>query len=116
MACPDSSRIANLFLGTIISCTPARELVIHRDALLGAFRIYLGRLGTLHELRPLSSTAVDVEGFIRHFESQDSSASKALLATVDPEHVVRISEDGFLLPGFVDTHGELFFFVSGYQC
>ncbi|KAL8283523.1 hypothetical protein RQP46_005626 [Phenoliferia psychrophenolica] len=89
-ALPKSAfKIRQLFIGTIVSSLPSRELVIASNSVL----------------------AVDVDGIIRHFEGAETDASKVLIESAETDWSLTVhqleEEDGdygFLLPGFVDTH------------
>ncbi|KAK4703804.1 guanine deaminase, partial [Phenoliferia sp. Uapishka_3] len=90
---PKMPKIRQVFIGNIVSSSPDRTLSINEKSVLG----------------------VDADGIIRHFEGEETDASKALLESAQTDWslmVHRISEEkdgqghlmGFLLPGFVDTH------------
>ncbi|GAA5856147.1 hypothetical protein JCM8547_003003 [Rhodosporidiobolus lusitaniae] len=78
---------ALLLCGTIVTSRLDRSLAVLEDQLV----------------------AVDKSGFIAHFEPASSPASSALLKDVEdgrvaPERFVELGADGWLVPGFVDTH------------
>lgn len=111
-----------LFTGTFVTCSAKdRSLSIHSDFLLGTSPAPASSESPTHRL-PFSLAAVDVLGFIRHFEAASNFHSKelALLAeqgghsyrwdcsSGEVEQHTMGPDSSFILPGFVDTHRELF--------
>ncbi|BGP41651.1 hypothetical protein JCM10449v2_005642 [Rhodotorula kratochvilovae] len=79
--------IAWVLRGTVLTSQPDRSLSILEDQLI----------------------VVDKRGFIAHLAPADDSESRALLDLVEKgevgrERFVELGRDGWLLPGFVDTH------------
>ncbi|KPV72314.1 uncharacterized protein RHOBADRAFT_55799 [Rhodotorula graminis WP1] len=83
----DAADVAWVLRGTVVSSRPDRTLSIRPDQLV----------------------VVNQRGYISHLEAADTAQSKALLSLVEAgqvgrERVVDLGEDGWVLPGFVDTH------------
>ncbi|GAA5942676.1 hypothetical protein JCM1841_004149 [Sporobolomyces salmonicolor] len=83
----EAKNIRWMFKGTIVSARPDRSLSILEASLL----------------------VVDKDGFIAHLEAASSPASRAALEMVERGEVpkecfVELGRNGWLLPGFVDTH------------
>ncbi|GAA5852286.1 hypothetical protein JCM9279_002490 [Rhodotorula babjevae] len=83
----DAADIAWVLQGTVISSRRDRTLSICPGQLL----------------------VVDKRGYISHLEAATTARSKAVLSLVEAgqvgrERVVELGDDGWVLPGFVDTH------------
>ncbi|GAA5978327.1 hypothetical protein JCM11641_004658 [Rhodosporidiobolus odoratus] len=74
--------ISSVFRGTVVTSLPDRTLSILEDYLI----------------------IVDKQGFVAHCEAASTEASAEHLSLIPPEKVVQLGNDGWLLPGFVDTH------------
>ncbi|KAG0655866.1 hypothetical protein C6P46_000571 [Rhodotorula mucilaginosa] len=82
----DTQEIALLLRGTVVTPRADRSLLVRENSLIG----------------------VDGKGFIAHFEAADTPASQELLSRIGRDLprdcFVEIGKDGWILPGFVDTH------------
>ena len=63
-------------------------------------------------LNVLDLAGVDGKGFVAHLEAVDTPASQKLLSRIGRDLprdcFVEIGKDGWILPGFVDTHSGSF--------
>ena len=61
-------------------------------------------------LNAFNLAGVDGKGFVAHLEAAGTPASQKLLSRIGRDLprdcFVEIGEDGWILPGFVDTHSE----------
>ncbi|GAA5911915.1 hypothetical protein JCM8208_002853 [Rhodotorula glutinis] len=83
----DAADIAWVLRGTVISSRPDHTLSVRSNQLV----------------------VVDQRGYISHLDAADTAPSKAVLSLVEAgqvgrERVVDLGADGWVLPGFVDTH------------
>ncbi|GAA5977411.1 hypothetical protein JCM10908_004969 [Rhodotorula pacifica] len=82
----DTAGIAFVLRGTAVSSRPDRSLSILEDSLI----------------------VVDDKGFVAHLEAADTPASRDLLSKIGGEvpkdRFIELGKDGWILPGFVDTH------------
>ncbi|TKA56687.1 hypothetical protein B0A53_01882 [Rhodotorula sp. CCFEE 5036] len=82
----DTQEIALLLRGTVATSRVDRSLLVRENSLIG----------------------VDGKGFVAHLEAVDTPASQKLLSRIGRDLprdcFVEIGKDGWILPGFVDTH------------
>lgn len=104
--------LALVLRGTVVTAQRDRSLLVLEDTLIGASATCsffpVRRTDPVTAPPPLS--VVDVRGFISHLEPAASRASQKLLdrvgRDVPRDHFIEIGQDGWILPGFVDTHSE----------